>query len=37
MEISQNHDPIWISTPDAKRQGFKRGDSMRVRITDSVT
>jgi len=37
MEISQNHDPIWISTPDAKRQGFKRGDSIRVRITDSIT
>jgi len=37
MEISQNHDPVWISTPDAKRQGFKRGDSIRVRITDSVT
>ena len=37
MEISQNHDPIWISTPDAKRQGFKRGDAIRVRITDSVT
>ena len=37
MEISQNHDPIWISTPDAKRQGFKRGDAIRVRIVDSVT
>ena len=37
MEISQNHDPIWISTPDAKRQGFKRGDPIRVRITDTVT
>ena len=37
MEISQNHDPIWISTGDAKRQGFKRGDPIRVRITDSVT
>ena len=37
MEISQNHDPIWISTPDAKRQGFKRGDAIRVRITDSIT
>jgi hypothetical protein len=37
MEISQNHDPIWISTPDAARQGFKRGDAIRVRITDSVT
>lgn len=37
MEISQNHDPIWISTPDAARQGFKRGDSIRVNIVDSVT
>ncbi len=37
MEISQNHDPIWISTPDAKRQGFKRGDAIRVRIVDSVS
>jgi len=37
MEISQNHDPIWISTKDAKRQGFKRGDAIRVRIVDSVT
>lgn len=37
MEISQNHDPIWISTPDAARQGFKRGDSIRVRIVDSLT
>jgi len=37
MEISQNHDPIWISTPDAARQGFKRGDAIRVRIVDSLT
>ena len=37
MEISQNHDPIWISTEDAKRQGFKRGDSIRVEIVDSVS
>lgn len=37
MEISQNHDPIWISTEDAKRQGFKRGDAIRVRIVDSVS
>ena len=36
MEISQNHDPIWISTADAKRQAFKRGDPIRVRIVDSV-
>ena len=37
MEISQNHDPIWISTDDAKRQGFKRGDAIRVRIVDTVS
>ncbi len=37
MEISQNHDPIWISTPDANRQGFKRGDAIRVRIVDSLS
>ena len=37
MEISQNHDPIWISTPDAARQGFKRGDAIRVKIVDSVS
>jgi len=37
MEISQNHDPIWISTPDAKRQGFQRGDAIRVEIVDSVS
>jgi anaerobic selenocysteine-containing dehydrogenase len=37
MEISQNHDPIWISTPDAKRQGFRRGDAIRVRILDTVS
>jgi anaerobic selenocysteine-containing dehydrogenase len=36
MEISQNHDPIWIATGDAKRQGFKRGDAIRVRIVDSL-
>ena len=37
MEISQNHDPIWISTGDAARQGFKRGDAIRVKIVDSLT
>ena len=37
MEISQNHDPIWISTKDAARQGFKRGDAIRVRIVDSLS
>ncbi len=37
MEISQNHDPVWISTKDAERQGFRRGDPIRVRIVDSVS
>ena len=37
MEISQNHDPIWIYTKDAKRLGFKRGDAMRVKIVDTVS
>lgn len=37
MEISQNHDPIWINTVDAKRLGFKRGDAIKVRIQDTVT
>ena len=37
MEISQNHDPIWIATGDAKRLGFKRGDAIRVRIVDTVS
>ena len=37
MEISQNHDPIWISTGDAKRLGFKRGDAVKVKIVDSVS
>jgi anaerobic selenocysteine-containing dehydrogenase len=37
MEISQNHDPIWISTSDAKNLGFKRGDAIRVKIVDTVS
>jgi anaerobic selenocysteine-containing dehydrogenase len=37
MEISQNHDPIWISTPDAERLGFKRGDAVKVKIVDSLS
>jgi anaerobic selenocysteine-containing dehydrogenase len=37
MEISQNHDPIWIYTKDAQRLGFKRGDAMRVKIVDTVS
>jgi len=37
MEISQNHNPIWISTVDAERLGIKRGDAIKVRIEDTVS
>lgn len=37
MEISQNHDPIWIYTKDAEKLGFKRGDAIRVKIVDTVS
>jgi len=37
MEISQNHNPIWIATSDAKRLGIKREDKIKVTITDTVS
>lgn len=37
MEISQNHDPIWIHTKDAQKLGFKRGDAIRVKIVDTLS
>ncbi|MDD5405762.1 MAG: molybdopterin-dependent oxidoreductase [Sulfurovaceae bacterium] len=37
MEISQNHNPIWIATKDAERLGIKRGDAIKVTITDTVS
>jgi len=37
MEISQNHNPIWINTEDAKRMNIKRGDSLKVTISDTVS
>lgn len=37
MEISQNHNPIWIYTKDAEKLGIKRGDAVKVKITDTVT
>lgn len=37
MEISQNHNPIWIATKDAARLGIKRGDAIKVTITDTVS
>jgi anaerobic selenocysteine-containing dehydrogenase len=37
MEISQNHNPVWINTEDAKRLGIKRGDAIKVTIEDTVS
>jgi anaerobic selenocysteine-containing dehydrogenase len=37
MEISQNHNPVWIYTKDAENLGVKRGDPIRVRIVDTVS
>ncbi len=37
MEISQNHNPVWIYTKDAERLGIKRGDAIKVRIVDTVS
>lgn len=37
MEISQNHNPIWMAASDAKRLGIKRGDAIKVTISDTVS
>jgi anaerobic selenocysteine-containing dehydrogenase len=37
MEISQNHNPVWINTEDAKRLSIKRGDAIKCTITDTVS
>lgn len=37
MEISQNHNPLWINTQDAARLGFKKGDPIRVRVVDTLS
>ena len=37
MEISQNHNPVWINTEDAKRMNIKQGDAIKVNVTDTVT
>jgi len=37
MEISQNHNPVWIATQDADRMGIKRGDAIKVTISDTVS
>ncbi|MDD5359405.1 MAG: molybdopterin-dependent oxidoreductase [Sulfurovaceae bacterium] len=37
MEISQNHNPVWINTQDASKLGIKRGDAIKVTISDTVS
>jgi anaerobic selenocysteine-containing dehydrogenase len=37
MEISQNHNPVWINAEDAKRLGIKRGAAIKVTISDTVS
>ena len=37
MEISQNHNPVWINTDDAKRLNIKQGDAIKVTISDTVS
>ena len=37
MEISQNHNPVWIYTGDAEKLGIKKGDAIKVRIVDTVS
>ena len=37
MEISQNHNPVWIYTKDAEKLGIKRGDAIKVQIVDTVS
>jgi anaerobic selenocysteine-containing dehydrogenase len=37
MEISQNHNPLWINTKDAARLGFKKGQPVKVRVVDTMS
>jgi len=37
MEISQNHNPVWIYTKDAEKLGIKRGDAIKVQIEDTLS
>ena len=37
MEISQNHNPVWIYTKDAEKLGIKRGDAIKVQIVDTLS
>ncbi len=37
MEISQNHNPLWMATVDAARLGFARGEPVKVRVVDTLS
>jgi hypothetical protein len=37
MEISQNHNPLWINTKDAERLGLKRNAPVKVRVVDTLS
>ncbi|HHH50964.1 MAG TPA: twin-arginine translocation pathway signal protein [Campylobacterales bacterium] len=37
MEISQNHNPVWINTHDAKRLNIKQGDAIKVTVVDTLS
>src|SRR5262249_2657348 len=37
MEISQNHNPLWIAPRDAERLGFRRGEPVKVRVVDTLS
>lgn len=37
MEISQNHNPLWINAADAARLGFKRNEPVKVRVVDTLS
>ncbi|MFZ5445263.1 MAG: molybdopterin-dependent oxidoreductase [Myxococcota bacterium] len=37
MEISQNHNPLWMNVKDAQRLGFKRGEPVKVRVVDTLS
>lgn len=37
MEISQNHNPVWIYTKDAERLGIKNREAVKVKIVDTVS
>lgn len=37
MEVSQNHNPVWIHTSDGNRLGIKNGDAIKVKIVDTLS